>query len=293
MGVETGFLRVNGSRVYYEDAGAGECLILIHGFACDTRVWDDQFEAFARTCRVIRYDLPAFGRSDPPTGSYSTLDDLDLMMGALGVETAWLVGLSVGGGLAVEFALAHPERVRGLVLASTTLRRYPYSDEYVQLFLSYRRTARREGLEAARRDLLSSPLLKRLSENPALVQRAKVIVGNYNGFHWLYPDPHRVFYPPAIERLAEITVPTQVIVGQHDLADLHGVAERLAAGIAHAETVVMPGAGHMVNVEKPEQFNRAVLDFVRRGGRPERSQAPTRATGRANIQGAHRRTSRA
>jgi pimeloyl-ACP methyl ester carboxylesterase len=293
MGVETGFLRVNGSRVYYEDAGAGDCLILIHGFACDTRVWDDQFDAFARTHRVIRYDLPAFGRSDPPTGSYSTLDDLDLMMGALGVETAWIVGLSVGGGLAVEFALAHPERVRGLVLASTTLRRYPYSDEYVQLFLSYRRIARREGLEAARRDLLSSPLLKRLSENPALVQRAKAIVGNYNGFHWLYPDPHRVFYPPAIERLAEITVPTQVIVGQHDLADLHGVAERLATGIAHAETVVMPGAGHMVNVEDPERFNRTVLDFVRRGGQPKRSQAPTRATGRANIQGAHRRTSRA
>jgi len=293
MGVETGFLRVNGSRIYYEDAGAGECLILIHGFACDTRVWDDQFDAFAKTHRVIRYDLPAFGRSDPPTGSYSTLDDLDLMMGALGVETAWIVGLSVGGGLAVEFALAYPDRVRGLVLASTTLRRFPYSDDYIQLFLSYRRTARREGLAAAKRNLLSSPLLKRLSDNPALVQRAKAIVGNYNGFHWLHPDPHRVFYPPAIERLAEITVPTQVIVGQHDLADLHGVADRLAAGIPHAETIVMPGAGHMVNVENPEQFNHAVLDFVRRGGRAEQSQPQTRATGRANTQGAHRRTSRA
>jgi pimeloyl-ACP methyl ester carboxylesterase len=211
------------------------------------------------------------------------------MMGALGVEAAWIVGLSVGGGLAVEFALAYPERVRGLVLASTTLRRYPYSDEYVQLFLSYRRIARREGLEAARRDLLSSPLLKRLSENPALVQRAKAIVGNYNGFHWLYPDPHRVFSPPAIERLAEITVPTQVIVGQHDLADLHGVAERLATGIAHAETVVMPGAGHMVNVEDPERFNRTVLDFVRRGGQPKRP----RATGQANVQGTHRHAGRA
>jgi pimeloyl-ACP methyl ester carboxylesterase len=293
MGVKTGFLDVDDSRIYYEDAGTGECLILIHGFACDTRVWDDQFEPLATRYRVVRYDLRGFGKSDPPRECYSTLDDLEALMNALAIDRAWVAGLSLGGALAVEFALQCPDRVVGLVLVSSTLRRFPYSDSYVQRFLDYRRIARRKGLPAARHDLLSSPLLERLSDDPALVERAKAILEDYQGFHWLYPDPHRVFYPPAIDRLSEIDVPVQIVVGENDLADIHGVADRLATDIAHAEKVIIPDAGHMVNMEKPEEFNQVVLDFVAQGGRRQRSRATAVARHRANVPLAHGRTRRA
>jgi len=262
MDVETGFLRVNDARIYYEQAGTGDCIILIHGFAMDTRIWDRQFSVFAKRYRVVRYDLRGFGRSDLPETEYSTLNDLQVIMDQLGIEKACTVGISLGGSLAVEFALTYPERIAGLVLAGSTLRGYPFSDDYIKEFLYYRRTARREGVEVAQDEAMGSPLLASIARRPALFAPVKAMIRDYSGFHWLRHDPHRVFYPPVMERLSEVACPVQIIVGQRDIPDIRGIAERLGREIRQARKVVIPDAGHMVNMEATSQFNRIVLDFV-------------------------------
>lgn len=262
MDTQAGYRDIDGARIYYEDRGTGECVILIHGFALDRRMWDLQFNALAERFRVVRHDLRGFGKSDLPTGPYSTLNDLQIMMDQLGIDSACIVGVSLGGSLAVEFALTCPERVTGLVLAGSTLRGYPYSDDYVKEFLHYRKIARRKGVAVAQRDSLGSPLLRSIAAKPSLFGHVEAMIRDYSGFHWLQHDPHRVFYPPAIERLGEIACPVQIIIGRNDIDDLQGVAARLIREIPHARHIVLPGVGHIVNMETPERFNRIVLDFI-------------------------------
>lgn len=262
MDTQVGYLDIDGARIYYEDRGAGECVILIHGFAMDTRIFDMQFELLADRFRVVRYDLRGFGKSDLPAGPYSTLDDLQIMMNQLGIDSACIVGLSLGGSLAVEFALTCPERVTGLVLAGSTLRGYPYSDDYVKEFLYYRKIARRQGIAVAQTEMLGNPLLRSIAKKPELFVHVEAMIRDYSGFHWLQHDPHRVFYPPVIERLGEIACPVQIIMGQNDIDDLQGVAARLVREIAHARHIVLPSVGHIVNMEAPKRFNEIVLDFL-------------------------------
>lgn len=262
MATDAGYLDIDGARIYYQDDGTGECVILIHGFAMDTRIFDMQFERFAERFRCVRYDLRGFGKSDLPTGQYSTLDDLRIMMDRLDIERACIVGLSLGGSLAVEFTLTCPERVTGLVLAGSTLRGYPYSDDYVKEFLYYRKIARRQGIGVAQSKMLGNPLLRSIARRPELFVHVEAMIRDYSGFHWLAHDPHRVFYPPAIERLGEIACPVQIIMGQNDIDDLQGVATRLVRQIAHARHTVLPGVGHIVNMEAPQRFNEIVLAFL-------------------------------
>jgi 3-oxoadipate enol-lactonase len=280
MGPDADRLDIDGARIYYEELGQGDCVILIHGFAMDTRIFDMQFERFARHYRVVRYDLRGFGRSDLPTGPYSTIDDLRIMMDRLDIEKACIVGLSLGGSLAVEFALTCPERVAGLVLAGSTLRGYPYSDDYVKEFLYYRKIARREGIAVAQQEMLGNPLLRCIAKKPALFAHIEAMIRDYSGFHWLTHDPHRVFYPPAIERLDEIACPVQIIMGQNDIDDLQGVAARLIREIGHARSVVLPDVGHIVNMEAPERFNEIVLAFLRSLSPEDSDSYPSAAYGR-------------
>src|SRR5690242_18617682 len=129
MRISRGFAAVNGSRLYYESAGTGPPLVLLHGFTLDTRMWDDQFEAFARQYRVIRYDLRGFGRSAVPTESYSHAEDLHALLGHLETEAAYVAGLSMGGAVALDYALAYPQAVRGLILIDAVVGGFRWSPE--------------------------------------------------------------------------------------------------------------------------------------------------------------------
>src|SRR6266566_308505 len=122
-----GTLAINGAHLYYEQAGSpgspGHPLVLIHGFTLDTRMWDDQFAVFTRHYQVIRYDMRGFGRSDLPAEEpFTAVDDLRALLDTLGVSRACVLGLSLGGSVAIDFALAYPDRTSALVLVDPALR---------------------------------------------------------------------------------------------------------------------------------------------------------------------------
>jgi pimeloyl-ACP methyl ester carboxylesterase len=122
MQIQTGFAELNGTRLYYEVAGSGAALAFVHGFSLDTRMWDDQFEAFAERYRVVRYDARGFGKSAlPGSEKYMHAADLKALLEQLGIDRASVVGLSMGGGIAIDFALTYPEATRALVLVDSTL----------------------------------------------------------------------------------------------------------------------------------------------------------------------------
>ncbi len=262
MEPQQAFADVNGTRLYYAVAGSGHPLVLIHGFTLDTRMWDDQFDAFAERYRVIRYDARGFGKSAVPTGeSYAPADDLRALLEHLGVESAHVLGLSMGGGLAIDFALTHPESTSSLIAVDSILGGYQWQEFGATLEAVFS-AGRESGVEAAKDVWLNSPLFAPALEQPEVASRLKQIVGDYSGWHFVNQNPARGSDPPAIELLHEIEAPTLVIVGERDLPDFHAIADTLEQRVPNSQKVVLPDAGHMSNMESPDRLDEAVLGFL-------------------------------
>lgn len=130
----TGFTAVNDGKLFYEIAGVGPEVVLIHSGITDSRSWEPQFGDFAARFRVCRYDLRGYGQSDIPRASYSLVDDLRRLMDGVGLDKAALVGVSVGGSTALDFTLAFPDRVPALVLVGSSINGRPWSEEMRQRF---------------------------------------------------------------------------------------------------------------------------------------------------------------
>jgi len=191
--MQTGFADVNGTRLYYERAGTGDPLVLIHGFACDTTYWDDQFETLTQGYSVIRYDMRGFGKSAHPTEEpYAHFDDLKALLDNLEVSCAHLVGHSSGCRMIVDFALAYPERVRSLVPMGGTPSGFEWPqavlEEAQKVFVATYETAQTLGAKAANEVFLQVPPLKATLQNPQAAPRLTRIILNYPGWHWFNQD---------------------------------------------------------------------------------------------------------
>ncbi|MGA7730598.1 MAG: alpha/beta hydrolase [Chloroflexia bacterium] len=258
-----GFAEVNQTRLYYEVAGAGQPLVLVHGFSLDTRMWDDQYEEFARHYEVIRYDVRGYGRSAVPgSDGYYHADDLAGLLDYLGIREAHVLGLSLGAAIATEFVLAYPGRATALIAADPVLWGYAWSPEYEGSLGALWEAGRRGGVEAARALWWEHPMFAPAREKPGVAERLSRIVSDYSGWHWTHNDPGLLPERRAAERLEEIDVPALAIVGERDVPDFHTIIGILSARIRGARKVVLPEAGHMSNMEAPGRFNDAVLRFL-------------------------------
>lgn len=261
--VRTGLAKVKGTKLYYEVAGEGDPIVLIHGFTLDTRMWDDQFDAFAQSHTVIRYDVRGFGKSAlPGTRPYTDEDDLKGLLDHLEVSRAHILGLSMGGGIAVEFALAYPGSLHTLIVVGTVDVGFDLSEEYANTLRAIWSKGKTEGVEAAREAWLRTPHFKASLENSAAGPRLRKMISEYSGWEWSHESPQIERKIPAAERLHEIKAPTLIIVGELDVMYFHRVADLVTRRIPNARKVVLPGVGHMPNMENPRVFNKTVLEFL-------------------------------
>jgi pimeloyl-ACP methyl ester carboxylesterase len=253
-------LELNGTRLFVQEAGVGPAIILVHGFTLDLRMWDDEFQALADSFRVVRYDLRGFGRSTlPGTEAYSHADDLLALLDHLRIRRAFLMGLSMGGRVVVDFSLLHPERVSGIIAVDAVLAGYKFVEWNTA---PVAQAAKDKGLAAAREAWLGDALFTTANARPQVAARLRTMVQDYSGWHWEHPNPWTALQPPTLERLGEIRAPTLVIVGQQDLPDFQRMADLLAQGIRGAQHVRLAGAGHMSNMEEPAAFLSAVRSFL-------------------------------
>lgn len=269
--IQTGYAPVNGTQLYFEVAGQGDALVLLHGSTLDTRMWDDQFAEFSRDRMVVRYDKRGHGRSPEPDGQpFNRADDLVGLLDHLGIARADLLGLSLGGVTALSVAVEHPGRVRSLILASSGIPGYqPDSERMTGLLDDYRasvapiyRKAADDGVDAARSEWLDHQYFDTTRARPDVRSRLEAIIGDYSGWHWYGPRAEFEHDPPAAARLTEITAPALVISGERDHPVIVAAAEVLAAQIPNVRHHVIPGAGHMCNMEEPGIFNRLVSEFL-------------------------------
>jgi 2-succinyl-6-hydroxy-2,4-cyclohexadiene-1-carboxylate synthase len=184
------------------------------------------------------------------------------LLDQLGIARAHVVGLSLGAAIAVNFALAYPGRVLSLGLTDAVLHGFRWSAELSAIDGAVWQAVATGGIAAAKERWLNHPLFAPARANPQAASRLARIVSDYSGWHFVNDDPHRQAERPAIDRLGEISVPTLVVVGERDLPDFHAIAETLAQGIGGARRVVLPNVGHMANMEAPQQFNAAVMEFL-------------------------------
>lgn len=260
--VSTG--RVKGTQLYYEVTGGGPPLVLVHSGGFDRRLWDEQFFTFADRYTVIRYDVRGHGESPPPTKPYSDAEDLYSLLQWLQLEKAHLVGLSLGGSIVIDFALAHPQMVDTLILVAPDVNGYAFSAEFNQGFIRLITSIEQDDGAPAGDLWLQSSILAPAMENPTVTHKLRPIARE-NSRCWLINPLFRrdsFVSPPATQRLAEIHAPALLIVGDRHIPDVLNEARLLESGVAGIKKVVIPGAGHIVNVEKPEEFNRALRDFL-------------------------------
>ena len=259
-----GFAPVHGTRLYYEVNGTGPAIVLIHGGQLDSRMWDDQVPVLAHRFTVIRYDVRGFGGSGMPDRPYSDADDLDGLLGYLKIADAHVVGLSLGGRIAVDLAVAHPRRVRSLTLAGPGLAGHesPNSQEADLRMWNLIQAARDDGPESVTELWLKDPFMAPAMEQARLVSQLRRLARE-NAHCWLgNPVLQRSPKPLAATRLNEIKVPTLLVLGDRDVPQIKATIATLEKGIKGSKSVVIKGAGHMVNMEKPDEFNRALLNFL-------------------------------
>jgi 3-oxoadipate enol-lactonase len=262
---EIGFAEINGTRFHFEQAGSGIPLILIHGLGLNLHMWDDQFTAFAAHYRVIRYDLRGFGLSLPATpAAFSHAEDLKGLLDYFNIERAHVLGLSLGGRIALDFSLMYPAFLDRLVLVDSALGGYRFSEEWLGLMSSILQHGKNGGIVTAKRLWLSHPLFAPIRSQAQSRQRFDHIATSDPGWHWLNQGFEQSLSPPAAKRLQNVNAPTLVVVGEQDLPDFHAIAELLNEALPHAEKIDLMGVGHMANMEAPEQFNKIVLKFLER-----------------------------
>ena len=252
------FVAVDHGRLYVEEFGEGYPLVFIHDGLAHREVWDAQVAAFALHYRVIRYDRRGYGRSDAPDSVYSNVDDLDAVVTARGIDRAVLVGSSAGGGLVIDYALAHPERVEALVLSGPVVSGIGYTLHNMKRAYTNFSTD-----PAAQVERWSADPYAIAPGNDVARARLKDLLTAYPqnldlGKGALHRDPER----PALGRLGEIHVPTLLLTGEHDIPDVHAHMGAIEAGIPGARRVVLEDAGHLCYLEQPEAFNAAVREFL-------------------------------
>ncbi|WP_164017610.1 alpha/beta fold hydrolase [Pyxidicoccus trucidator] len=257
------------TRLAGEHAGRGPALVFLHAGVADRRMWRAELAAFASTHHALAYDRRGFGESHGAPAPFSHVEDLAAVLDALGERQAVLVGCSQGGRVALDFTLAHPDRVRGLVLVAPAVSGAPApaapAPSVASLAASIEEAEGRGDVE--RVNALEARLWLDGPQGPEgrVDGAARALFLEMNGVALRAPSPGAEREPPpALPRLGELRVPTRVVYGDLDLPHLQERCALLARGIPGADLRVMPGCAHLPNLEQPRAFETLVRELLER-----------------------------
>jgi 3-oxoadipate enol-lactonase len=252
---------------WYEVSGSGPAVVLLHEGIADSRMWVHQLPVLEPELTVVRIDQRGFGRSPLPSGRFSHVDDVVSVLDELGLERASVVGASFGGRVALELAGAHPERVERLVAVAPGLGDHDWSEEVKRSW-----EAEEEAYEAGDLDRATDLNVRLWVDGPrrgpdAVAPEVRELVRTMQREAFAIPEPDPPPEPvwpdpPVHARLGELRMPTLVVVGDEDVPDMLAIADRLAAEVPGARKVVFRDTAHMLPLERPQEFNRALLEFL-------------------------------
>lgn len=253
--------------IYAEVAGEGPQLVLVHEGICDSRMWDLQWEQWSRSRRLLRVDLRGFGRSPLEAGPFAHARDVIEAIERHGFGPTALLGVSLGGRVALEVALARPELVSALVLVAPGMPGHEWSEE-LRARWGEEEAAFEAGdldgaVEASLRTWVDGPRREPEDVDPVvrslvgeMQRRAYELQGAVD------EDEEELFVEDVAQRLGDVRAPTLVIVGEEDQPDMHAIAKRLAAEIPGARLETIADTAHVPSMERPREFDELVLPFL-------------------------------
>jgi pimeloyl-ACP methyl ester carboxylesterase len=219
--------------------------------------WNRLLAALPAGYASLRYDLRGFGQSSAQDGlAYSHADDLLALFDALAIDQAAVLGLSMGGGVALNFALSHPSRVSRLILISPAIVGWQWSEEWKALWRGVSRAARDGDLALARERWWQHPMFAGARESDAAGELRHTIEA-YHGRQWVR-DAQRDELPD-LDRLPMLAVPALLLTGERDVADMRQIADVIAGAAPNVRRIDFRGAGHMLHLERPAEVAAALL----------------------------------
>jgi 3-oxoadipate enol-lactonase len=254
--------------LYHQMEGEGAPLVLIHAGICDSRMWDAQWPEVAESHRALRYDMRGYGRSPIPPEPFSHAADLAHLLDSQAITGAAVVAVSMGGRVALELAVARPDLVSKLVLSGSGLPNHEWSQTVREYGEAEDAAIAIGDLDAASEinvrfwvdgvgrtpDQVDAGVRSRVHEMQRRALELQIEAGEAAEEHLLADDVDR--------RLGEIEVPTMVLVGEHDVADMHAIAGRIASAVPGARLEQIAGTAHLPSMERPAEFDRLVLGFL-------------------------------
>ena len=243
----------------------------MHEGIADSRMWQGQWEPFSLSRRVVRYDMRGFGRTPLPPEPYSHAEDLIDLITGLGMGPATLIGASLGGRVALEIAAVRPDLVSGLVLVGAVIPGTKLSGE-IERFAAAEDAALEDGDIDAAVEINLRTWVDGMRASDAVDPRVRELVGEMQrrAFELQLAAGveavEELVEPDVGVRLAEIVQPVLVIVGEDDNMDIHGIAERFLKELPNARFESIPRAAHVVPLERPDEFNSLVLEFLQEKG---------------------------
>lgn len=272
--ITTGYAEVNGTTLYYEVSGEGEPIVLIHGNFGDRRHWDYQVDPLSKNFKVIRYDVRGYGKSAKPdtVNSYRDCDDLSNLLDYLKIDKANICGLSMGAQIAIDFALAYPDKCISLIPIGPWPNGYgegkyrtTASDSMIKVLVKMGEFLASGGPRAATdywwtgdHEIKETVVRKRTLDS-------LLVMGyEYSWYCHLNPIKRNWVAPPAVESLNTIKIPTLIITASNDMLACQEVAEMMQKQIYNSQVISINDAGHAMNMDNPEEFNRVIVDFIKR-----------------------------
>lgn len=265
---KSGFVTVDGARIYYEMAGEGTPFVMIHAGVADSRQWNNEFEFFGQDYQVVRYDLRGYGKSEPVAGEFNHMDDLVALLNTLELHEPFIMmGCSMGGGLAMDFTLTHPSRVRALIMVGSAPSGLELDVPALAKFAEAEKA-----YEAGDLDLLAELETQiwfdgrdRTPEQVDQAMRKLAYEMNRNALS-LEARQLGKRLPntkvQAFDRLSNLKQPVLVIVGSQDTPYILAAADYMLEKLPLARMVRIDNAAHLPNMEHPHQFQTLVMEFL-------------------------------
>jgi len=265
---KSGFVDSGNAQLYYETAGQGVPLVMIHAGVADNRQWNNEFAFFARNYQVVRYDMRGYGKSEPVDGEFSHMDDLVAVLNALGLhERAVIMGCSMGGGLTMDFALTHPSRVKALIMVGSGP-----SGLKLDVPTSAKFAEAEKAFEAGDLDLVceieTQIWFDGAGRTPEQVdQKMRKLLYEMNRqalAHEVKQLGKRLpnAETPAFDRLSDLKLPVLVVIGAHDTPYILAAADYMIENIPSAQKVRIEDAAHLPNMDHPDEFQAIVTNFL-------------------------------
>ena len=258
VSVDTGYVLVDEGKLFYELAGNGKNIVLLHDGMVNREIWDEQFPLLANMYRVVRYDRRGYGKSSDPQLKYSHIDDLNQLFIQLKIDKAIIFGMSSGGRLAIDFTLTYPEKVNGLVLIGAVVGGFGYTSHMDTRGGHFNPQKFSDPVKVNEYFIMDDPY-EIYSENTVAKEKVMKLLPNLARENRV---PTRPADRVAVRFLSDIKVPALILVGEFDIPDVHAHAGVINAGIANSKREIIPRSGHLVPIEQPALFYETVMNFL-------------------------------